>query len=54
MKAIDFCYWLHGFDEISGGKIPDATQWQIIRDHLMLVMYPNLSFAQPDMKLHVC
>lgn len=29
-----FCYWLRGYTEITNGAQPDATQWQIIQDHL--------------------
>lgn len=40
MDALSFAFWVHGFDEISGGKVPDATQWAIIQDHLKLVFNP--------------
>lgn len=38
MDALSFCFWVHGFDEISGGTVPNATQWTIIQDHLKLVL----------------
>lgn len=41
MDALSFAFWLHGFDEISGGTVPNATQWAIIQDHLKLVIGPS-------------
>ncbi len=34
MDALQFAYWLRGYTEITNGAQPDATQWQIIQDHL--------------------
>ncbi len=34
MDALQFAYWLRGYTEITNGAHPDATQWQIIQDHL--------------------
>lgn len=41
MTPESFTFWLHGFDEISGGVVPNATQWAIIQDHLKLVISPT-------------
>lgn len=38
LDPLHFAFWLHGFDEISGGIPPNAKQWAIIQDHLKLVM----------------
>jgi hypothetical protein len=37
MNAQDFCYWLHGFTELTRGQTPDPDQWKAIREHLDLV-----------------
>lgn len=37
MTHQDFCYWLQGYVEVNGGKIPDEAGWQVIKDHLQLV-----------------
>jgi hypothetical protein len=37
MNAQDFCYWLHGFTELTRGQTPDPAQWKAIREHLDLV-----------------
>lgn len=34
MDPLHFAYWLRGYTEITNGAQPDATQWQIIQDHL--------------------
>ena len=34
MQPEQFVYWLRGYTEITNGAMPDATQWQIIQDHL--------------------
>lgn len=37
MDTTAFCYWLHGFFEISDSNILSETQVKIIKDHLDLV-----------------
>ena len=37
MTPENFCYWLQGFDEITGGQVPSPEQWEVIRKHLLLV-----------------
>lgn len=37
MKAQDFCYWLHGFFEISENKQLTTEQVEVIQEHLDLV-----------------
>ena len=37
MKSIEFCYWLHGFDELTNGVIPTEAQWEMIKQHLAVV-----------------
>lgn len=32
-----FSYWLQGYSEITGGRMPTESEWQIIQDHLKLV-----------------
>lgn len=34
MKDIDFCYWLRGYTEITNDALPNATQWEVIKDHV--------------------
>lgn len=34
MDALHFAYWLRGYTEITNGAYPNATQWQVIQDHL--------------------
>lgn len=39
MNERDFVYWLNGFIELSEVQTtPSADQWQMIKDHLALVM----------------
>lgn len=38
MSPENFVYWLRGFIEISHECEPDAEQWQMIKEHLDLVM----------------
>ncbi len=45
----DFCYWLHGWSEINGGKAPTPEQWQTINDHLDLVF----NKVTPDRKIEI-
>jgi len=37
MNAIDFCFWLQGFYEISGKTILTPEQSEIVQQHLNLV-----------------
>jgi len=37
MNPTDFIYWLQGYIEIHGGT-PNDRQWEIIKDHLKLVI----------------
>lgn len=37
MTAQDFAYWLRGYTEIEGNKMPTEIQWKMICDHLELV-----------------
>lgn len=37
MDAQNFCYWLHGFTELSPGQTPTPEQWKAICQHLDLV-----------------
>lgn len=34
MTAEQFAYWLQGFVELNGGKLPSAAQWKSIKEHL--------------------
>ena len=37
MSDEQFCYWLQGFVELTGGKEPTLDQWKVIKEHLQLV-----------------
>ena len=37
MNTIDFCFWLQGYFEISGGKEISQEQAEVIQNHLNLV-----------------
>ena len=37
MNTEQFAYWLQGYSEITGGRMPTEHEWQIIQDHLKLV-----------------
>lgn len=37
MHALEFCYWLQGFIEISNPQLIDESEIDIIKDHLQLV-----------------
>lgn len=37
MNTDQFAYWLQGYSEITGGRMPSESEWQIIQDHLKLV-----------------
>lgn len=36
MNARDFCFWLQGFMELTGGAIPTKAAWKLILEHLEL------------------
>lgn len=36
MNAVNFCYWLQGFAELTP-ETPTAEQWKSIKEHLALV-----------------
>ena len=38
MNAQDFCYWLQGFIEMNPNAMLTHTQWEVLKDHLKLVM----------------
>lgn len=38
MSPEQFCYWLQGFVEMNPNAMLTGTQWQIVKDHLKLVM----------------
>ena len=37
MTPEQFCYWMQGFVELSGGNPPTTQQWQSISEHLQQV-----------------
>jgi hypothetical protein len=37
MKAVEFCYWLQGYYEISGSALMSPNQLTIVRRHLDMV-----------------
>lgn len=37
MNTEQFAYWLQGYSEITGGRMPTESEWHIIQDHLKLV-----------------
>lgn len=37
MATNDFAFWLQGFVELNGGKMPTPEQWQMIVEHLATV-----------------
>lgn len=37
MTPEQFCYWMQGFVELSGGFPPTAEQWHSISEHLQTV-----------------
>ena len=50
MTAEQFTYWLQGFMEVANPTTLDATQTQIIKDHLALVFdkqTPHRTFTPP-------
>ncbi len=50
MDALNFAFWLRGYTEITNGAHPDATQWQIIQDHLNEVFVKVTPDRQPAQK----
>ncbi len=49
MKSRDFCYWLQGFFEISGGSavILNSEQIQMIQNHLNMVFVHEIDPSFP-------
>ena len=48
MTPENFVYWLQGYAEINGGTPPTAQAWQMICDHLKLVLDKQTpDYAQP-------
>lgn len=47
MSPEQFAYWLQGYTEITNGQQPDATQWQIIVDHLKSVFHKETPERYP-------
>lgn len=37
MNAVDFCFWLQGYFEISGTKEMTPAQLEVVKNHLSLV-----------------
>lgn len=37
MTERDFCFWLHGFMELTQGQTPNPAQWKSICEHMDLV-----------------
>jgi hypothetical protein len=42
MEAVNFCYWLQGFFEISNPKEITPEQVKMIKNHLNLVFYHDI------------
>lgn len=38
MTPNDFAFWLQGFIEMNPNAMVTRTQWEIVKDHLKLVM----------------
>lgn len=39
MTPEQFTYWLQGFVELNGGKVPTPAQWKSIKEHLTEVFH---------------
>lgn len=48
MKPESFVYWLQGFVELNPQAMLTLTQWQIVKDHLALVMQKETPDRQAD------
>ena len=48
MTPEQFCYWLQGYFEISGGGNITAKRRAVIEEHLQLVL--NKQTSKPDIK----
>lgn len=48
MTSRDFCFWLQGFFEISGGHILTLDSMPLIKEHLNLVFKHDPSIAPPS------
>lgn len=50
MTPEQFCFWLQGFVEMNPNAMLTGTQWEILKDHLKLVMKketPNRPYQGP-------
>lgn len=47
MKAVEFCYWLQGYFELSGGKDLDVVQVETIKKHLNMVFIHDIDPSYP-------
>jgi hypothetical protein len=48
MDALNFVYWLNGFAELSGDAPPTAQQWQVVRNHIALVLAKRTPLTDKD------
>jgi hypothetical protein len=48
MKASEFCFWLHGFFELSESEQLTPRQVEIIQNHLKLVFYHDIDPSYSD------
>lgn len=39
MTSEQFVYWLQGFIELNGGKLPTKEQWASIEEHIKTVFH---------------
>ena len=39
MTSEQFVYWLQGFIELNGGKLPTKEQWALIESHIKTVFH---------------
>jgi hypothetical protein len=47
MTAREFCYWLQGYFELSGGGALTAEQSQLIQNHLSLAFHHDIDPSTP-------
>lgn len=48
MTPEQFCYWMQGFVELSGGCAPTSEQWKSIGDHLQQVFNKKTPTVRPQ------
>lgn len=52
MTSEQFVYWLQGFIELNGGKVPTKEQWVLIEEHIKTVFHkvtpPLMPITQPN------